>query len=276
MLTPIPAPAFQFDKPHDDWSLNVSLFGTFEGVNAPSSRIEALLMAHVKRQHFAGAVNCYASRWFDYRRLPFGHSFMLFSREYLTAMQRGARDFINSRGPMRTKTGKVMTRAQVASHMKLYGATFTKQTEADIWERDTRYIVGLFKAMTVADMFGMPYDLFCSLAIRQAMEANWTRVPQPSNLYGEKLAAETINLWDAHTSQRLVAAKHPFYSIEHYVGHPAQDDYHAYLVKQIMRRVDDIAIPLSIVLFDKPQLPLALAEQTFDASVIRRAKSLAA
>jgi hypothetical protein len=275
LITP-PSPTFSGTGPHDDWSLNLQMFGRFEGVNAPSSRLEALMMAHIKKQHFSDFVNVYQNRWWDYRRLAPGHSFMLFSREYLTAMQRGARDFVNSRGPMRRKDGKVMTRGEVASFNKLYGAVFNKQTEADVWERGSQYIVGLFKAMTMADMFGMPYSHFCTLAVRQALERSWTRVPQPWHLYSQQLGAETVNAWETLTTQRLITASHPTYLLDNYRGDPLQDAYHEWLIKQVQRRGDDPAMSLSIALFDKPQLPIAIAEKHFDGSVIRRARSMSA
>lgn len=275
-LTNDAPPPFSASEPHDPWDLTMSIFGAFEGVNQPSARIEAILAAHVKREHFADMAMIYESRWWDYRRLSPGHSFMLFNREYLKAMKSGARNFVQSRGPQRHENGKIMTPAEIASHNNLYGAIFTKQTESDVWERGSQYIVGVFKAMLAADIFGIPYDTFCKLSIEHALERQWDRVPQPWHLYNDRLCAETINLWTAQCQHKLRAAVHPMYELANYVGLPAQDQYRAWLIEQIEARVvTDPAIPLAVMVYHKRHLPEDMALAKFGEVTMRRAKALA-
>jgi hypothetical protein len=275
-LEAVPPPTFSASLANDPWDLNLAVFGLFEGINMPSARLEALLAAHVKKQHFADMAMVYESRWWDYRRLSPGHSFMLFNREYLKAMRAGARNFVMSRGPQRDKNGKVMTAGEVASFNKLYGAIFTKQVEADIWERGSQYIVGMFKAMVAADLFGIPYDAFCKLAIENALERQWDRVPQPWHLYNDRMCAETINLWQAECQHKLRAAAHPAFEIENYCGLKIQDDYRRWLIAQIEERgvVADPAVPLAVMVYHKRHLPEELAAAHFSEVTMRRAKAL--
>lgn len=275
LISSAPAAASFLAEPHDDPDLLVELFGAFEGVFSPSIRLEALLMAHVKRTHMKDVQYAYQARWWDYRRLPLGHSFMLFAREFFKAQRMAARIGLGKIGPIRFQ-GKTIADEQTKRRFRgLHGAIASETTERDIWDKEKSYIAKMFKAMVAADMFGIPYDAWCRLGFRTAGDLKWDRMPGPQHLYSDKLAAMTINEWELELSQRLRLASHPMYLAENYQGWKIQDDYYEWVRKAIERSARDVAIPLSIACFDKRQLPLELATQWFGEQQMKRARSLA-
>lgn len=269
-------PQPSFSRPHDNWELITGLFGGFEGALHPSSRIEAMIAAHVRRDHMGDITTVYDSRWWDYRRLSLGHSFMMFTRDFYASFRRAARQAMGQLGPLRGPDGKVADGRLVRRYQSLRGTLARDLTEKDIWDKDRPYIATMWKAMVAADLFGIPYPQFCQIGFRVASDHKWERVPSPRHLYSDRMAALIVNGWEELTSQRAITAKHPMYLVENYEGHPVQDAYREWLIRTVSRRQDDIAIPLSIVVFDRPQLPEDMALAAFGANTLRRARSMAA
>ncbi len=245
----------------DDLILVNSVQGAFPGSVLPSTRIEALIAAHVPRKQIADVADVYAMRWWDYRRLAPGHSFMLFAHTYYSSFRLSARKFLAHRH---------RDHAKVA----LVGAGQIQFKAEEVWDRDQAHITGLWKAMLTADSLGMPYDQFCRLGFNVAIDTAWTRLPNPWQLYSEKMGAMIYDAWLKAQEDRIFFARHPIYSVENYAGSPLQDEYRSWLIEQIQGR--DHKLPALVqAVYQNPQLPEAEALQLFPASVMKRASLLA-
>ena len=248
--------------PTDDPVIITSLHGMFPGSVLPAARIEGLIAAHVPRKHIRQVSDVYEFKWWDYRRLSPGHSFMLFTETYYKAFRLAARKFLAHR----TSTGRPV--ALVGSGEMYYRA-------ADIWDRDARHITGMWNAMLTADSLGIPYDRFCQLAFQIATDQAWTRLPRPSQLYSDKMGAQILQAWLDLREERFFYARHPIYRVDNYAGTPLQDEYREWLIDELKGKASLVS-PLASVVFMTPQIPESLAAAHFPQQSIYRARLLAA
>lgn len=242
--------------------------GAFYGGALPAAQIEGLIAAHVPKKEIKDVADVYGTKWWDYRRLSPGHSFYLFAHHYYRASQTAAKRMVSER----PNQGFDKDRKKALS---IFGPALVQMQVSDVWQKDKAHITGLFKAMLVADALGMPYDTFCRLSCRVAIERLWKRLPRPSQLYSDKLAAYVLDEWETMQTQRLLSAKHPLYSVENYAGLQVQDDYRQYLI-QAIDKLDSPVAPLMEVVYQRPQLPEDLASQHFSDNALKRARLLAA
>lgn len=241
--------------------------GNFFGAALPAAQIEGLIAAHVPKIEIREVADVYNSKWWDYRRLTPGHSFYLFAHHYYRASQTAAKRMVKERPHDGFSKDKKKSLSWV-------GPALVQMQVSDVWERDKAHITGLFKAMLVADALGIPYDQFCRLGCRVAIDRLWKRLPRPSQLYSDKLAAYVLDEWENLQEQRLFSATHPLYAAENYAGLKVQDDYRDYLVSAI-KKLDSPVVPLMEVVYQRPQLPEDFAEQHFPAQALKRARLLA-
>lgn len=236
-----------------------SVQGAFPGSVLPSIRIEALIAAHVPKKHIKDVAEIYDLRWWDYRRLAPGHSFMLFCHNYYRAFRLAAKKYLAYQRRHDLKG--------------IVGPGAMMRTADGIWEMDASHITGMWKAMLTADMLGMPYDMFCKIAMEVATVDGWKRLPQPRQLYNEKMGARILMEWDQLRANRIFTACHPLYRTENYEGLKMQDDYREWLIDEI-RDFDRKVPALLNAIWVSEQLPEALARQNFPANVINRAATL--
>lgn len=225
-------------------------------------KIEALIAAHVPHTHIKDVAAVYQHKWWDYRRMSPGHCFMLFTHCYYRAFRLAARKFL-------------AYRARDHRMIALVGGGQVQFRADEIWERDKSHISGMWNAMMTADALGMPYDRFCAMAFQIALDTAWTRLPRPSQLYSDKLAAKTLQSWLDLRSERLMFAKHPLYRVENYAGTELQDSYREWLVDEIKNQSGAVQA-LAEVVYRNPQLPEAYAAQHFPAHAMNRARLIAA
>lgn len=257
----------------DDPMTIIATQGAFYGASLPAQHIEGLIAGNIPKKHITEVSDCFASRWWDYRRLSPGHSFYYFAHCYYEGAQRTSRKLL--RDHLSTRSG---TRAQTQEERKrLYqfvGPALNEMDISQIWDREPSHITGLWKAMLVADALGMPYPEYVKLTMRIAIDRMWTRLPQPTQLYSEDLAARVMDEWDALRPERLTVAKHPIYEVENYVGTPLQDEYREWLIEELKQLRSDLIPALMQVMYVTPQLPLDLAQQHFPQQALNRARLL--
>lgn len=251
----------------DDPVLVTGVQGNFYGAALPAAQIEALIAAHVPKKEIREVAEVYGSKWWDYRRLAPGHSFYLFAHHYYRASQTAARRVVSER------PHEVYSKDKRKS-LSWVGPALVQMQVSDVWERDKAHITGLWKAMLVADALGIPYDHFCRLSCRVAIDRLWKRLPRPSQLYSDKLAAYVLDEWEGLQTQRSFFATHPIYSIENYAGTDLQDGYREYLVEAI-NKLDCPVTALMEIVYQRPQLPEAVASQHFSDQALKRARLLA-
>ena len=154
----------------DDCNTMVRLHGIFPCGTTPSAQIEGLIAAHVPRRHIKDASGVYETRWWDYRLMSPGHSFMLFTHTYYKSFKAHAKTFMAHRNRTTKK------------NIGFIGLGEMFHTAEDIWQRDQRHITGMWNAMLAADALGIPYDHFCRLAFQTAIDQKWTRLPRPNQI----------------------------------------------------------------------------------------------
>lgn len=248
--------------PIDDPVIITSLHGAFPGSIVPAARIEGLIAAHVPIKHIQDVSDVYAHKWWDYRRLSPGHSFMLFATCYYKAFRLAARTFLAHRKREGRKIG-------------LVGVGELQYKAEEIWDRDAAHITGMWKAMLMADALGIPYDRFCQLAFQVATDTAWNRLPRPSQLYSEKMAAMVLQAWMDLRKDRMILARHPIYKIENYADTQLQNDYRQWAIQEL-KDMDSPLAGLSAAVYSIRQIPEDMASQHFPQPLMNRARLLAA
>lgn len=259
---------FSVNDRTDDAVITIGVQGAFFGSALPAAQIEALIAAHVPKKEIREVADVYGSKWWDYRRLSPGHSFYLFAHHYYRAVRTAAKRMVSERpadGHLKANSG--------GHRIGIHGSALAQMNVSDLWDRDKAHITGLWKAMLVADALGMPYDQFCRLACRVAIDRLWKRLPRPSQLYSDKLAAYVLDEWEELQKQRFITATHPLYAVENYAGLQVQDDYRAWLIEQVKKQ-DSPIVPLMSAVYERPQLPEDVALQHFPAQAVKRARLL--
>ena len=241
--------------------------GAFFGSNLPAARIEGLIAAHIPRKEIVGVAASYGTKWWDYRRLTPGHSFLLFAHHYYKAYKISARKVLAERARQKASTRNQMGAA-------LIGVANVQFSVEEIWDRDKGHLTGMWNAMLMADELGIPYDTYCRLGNQAAIDGLWKRLPRPSHLYGNKIGAALLNSWETLSRDRLFTAKHPLYSLDNYAGLPVQDAYQEWLIEQLKERGDPTTA-LATVVYRSPQLPEAKAKAEFPATALNRARLMA-
>jgi len=252
----------------DDPITRMSVLGNFYGVTQPAPRAEALIAAHVPREHITDVADVYATRWWDYRRLAPGHAFYLFAHHYYTGARHAARKFVKE---VATSPAFQHDRSRAFA---IVGSSLSNASSEDVWQKDQAEITGLWKAMLIADAFGIPYPEFVKLSCRIALQRMWTHLPRPAHLYSESLAPHVIDEWEALKKERFMSSSHPIYAEENYVGLDLQDEYRGWLIEHIKGLKSDKLSALMIAIYDKRQLPEQMALQHFPAQLITRARLL--
>lgn len=225
-------------------------------------RIEALITAHVSRSYIQEVGQVFDYKWWDYRRLAPGHSFMLFAHTYYRHYRLAARKLLRSS----TRDHRLIA---------LKGKAAGAYTAGEIWDRSSIHLTGMWKAMLTADALSMPYDTYCELAMRIAIDTAWSNIPQPNQIYSDKMGAMIYDEWLKIRSERLFCATHPIYRSEYFM----EDvefivDYREWIIDEIKDQ-DRIVPALASVVYDRKQIPEELAEQHFPLPALQRAKLIA-
>jgi hypothetical protein len=227
---------------------SIEHLGDFVGAGRSNARVEAFLMGQLAPADMELAAGLYEKRWFDYRFVPLGTSLSYFIHQYHLAYREIVRRFRGKR--------------------RMYQA-------GPLVDLPKAHVTGFWRAMCYADEFGLPYDFFILAVMEWADRRGWHHIPLPANLYDDRAVIEVTEKWSQRLQDRFITATAPEYDLVNYVGHPAQDAYHGYLIQQVRaRHVPRFA--LATVLFERPQLPMQLALDSFGAEMVREAKRTAA
>jgi len=235
--------------------------GAFTGCVMPASRIEAMIASKVRKTHIKCVPEAYFTRWWDYRLMSPGHSFMLFAHHYYRSFKIYARKML----AYRPRDGRLRG---------LIGGIATEYTAAEIWEREPVHISGMWNAMLAADGLGMPYPDYCSLVFQEAIAAAWTHLPYPNQMCAPKIAAPALMAWEGSRADTFKQAKHPIYLIENYDGLALQDEYRAWAIAEI-KAMNNPRGALAQTLFINPQIPEELARSAFPPGLIDTARAIA-
>lgn len=253
----------------DDPITMIGVHGDFYGAAVPAARTEAMLAASINREHFDNTADILVDRWWDYRRMAPGHSFYLFAHHYYRAVTVARRKFVHE--VYNTFTEQDDRKKMLA----IVGKSLAQQSAEDIWDTDKWHVTGMWKAMLIADAFGIPYDFFVQTACVKARELGWKHIPRPAQLYSDAIAVAVTNEWEKMRSEKLFMAKHPIYSVDNYAGLELQDAYRDWLVKNIAEQRNKVTA-LMVAIYDRRQLTEEIALDHFSPTLVTRARLLAA
>lgn len=205
----------------------------------------------------------FSCKWFDYRQLHpaqatylYAHDYInVFRRHYALNFDRSAtegptpirpwymEDIFESGPPQTAELRRVRTRlenyrskgeAAAVAHVteKLCAA------EKKIEKRRNFVLSGLWRGRMVADMMGMPYDIFIDFSFAHRLRG-WRQahMPGPHMLYEFKFGIEVINdKWSERQASSIVTATNDIYRNDNYQNTRAQNDHHEWLFDQAMKR----------------------------------------
>lgn len=189
------------------------------------------------------------SRWFDYRNLLPAQATYLFAAQYRQEFAEAYKRIVDIR---------TVGIAKAFSPEDVF-----KSSE----------LVAIWLARREADRLGCKYDFYLHYIFNRYAERGWKTLPRPNQLYAEEVVLDIRDAWERRCREVMQTAVTPFFSTDNYVGHPDQDAYHAWVVKQIKSR-EHKHLALATVLKQKI-LPLELAGREFGVDLLNRARSFA-
>ena len=210
---------------------------TREPVRLTRDDCEALALtkihANVRKEESA----LMATRWFDYRLLHPVQATLFFARVYENAI----RDIhARTKDQLEAESVLVLDDANVLN---------------------TRDGTSYWQARQACDRIGCRYDFALRWIMNRYTDRGWQVFPRPNQLYGVELVMDLADAWAIECSASLQFPISPFYRTEHYVGHPDQDAYQAWLVGQIKSRTAEHWRPLSRAMGERViDVDLALRE----------------
>lgn len=197
-------------------------------------------------QHREREADLRANSWFDYRNLLPAQATYLFAahyrHEYLEAYKR---------------TVDIRTVDQVNPFKP-----------ADIFK--SADLVPMWLARREADRIGCKYSFYLRFCFHRFPDRGWKNLPRPNQMYAEELVLDIEDAWKQRCREVMQLAESPFFAVDHYVGHPDQDAYHAWVVGQIKKR-EQKHLALARILKNKV-LPYELAGREFGPEVMKRAE----
>jgi hypothetical protein len=189
----------------------------------------------------------FTSKWFDYRYLNPVKATYLYAHEFKKVYRRFFRKTIDYRG------------AEAVRPLK----------RDDLFECPQALISAIWRGRQHADAMGIPYDLYIDFAMEACLRF-WKRphLPRPAQLYSGEVCEFVQKKWEDHQQGFLHVGDHYSFRVQHYVGTPAQDDHHEWLMNQATKRSNSF---MSLKgMFDGDLLPIAKIEARFGHEVSQR------
>jgi hypothetical protein len=185
------------------------------------------------------------SRWFDYRHLLPGQATQLFADRFeaiYTEMYAKLRDY------------------RTAESVRIFTTEIFSSPD----------LIPCWTARQAADEIGCDYDFYIRFTLARAWDRGWRYIPRPNQLYNEALTTDMKETWESQSRFVLKLAQHERFKLDAYEGHPDQDAYHAYLIRQVTQREQKHMV-LGRLLHKERCLPEELAVQHFGNDLVRKA-----
>lgn len=131
-----------------------------------------------------------------------------------------------------------------------------------------------WRARQACDQVGCRYEFALRWAMTRMGERGWHVFPRPNQLYSIELVLDLADAWKIECAASLQFPISKFFKIDHYVGHPDQDAYQAWLIEQIKSRTNEHWRPLSRA-FSEKVLDHELAVKAFGLESVKKARAVA-
>lgn len=186
---------------------------------------EVNVLTHISKKLLEHEKELFSTKWFDYRFMtPFAAT-MRYVDEFVTVGRRIYRREID------------LERSQ---HIYIPSSLMIRRKLAEGLDTKTKSaLTGYWRGRQVADALGMPYADYIETALSYRMRV-WQRtyLPRTTQLYDGALVEKVQERWSELLEASFYYAEHHAYMGENYVGLPAQNDYHEFLIQQAERTTD--------------------------------------
>lgn len=234
--------------------------------------MDAILSWALPHADLETARSLFATKWWDYRFIHPGYGFFLFADIYAKEVENWRSRFgVNPYATVPQANGPIF-REETGRKRKL-ARTTVKPTEPE----EKRLILAppaqrtaMWRAMSIADAHGIPYDRFVALGMAHAFDSQWGRLPLPHHLYSTTMVQGILARWEAEQADLIRLPTDPLFSAPAYQGHPWQTAQQRWLMDLIAARPNPV-IPLAQYLARERRLVPSLAVQRFGVSVVRDA-----
>lgn len=217
-------------------------YGEFYGAKLTEQRCEELALTRIGPELLRAEASLMQTKWFCYRRMHFVKATYLFANAYRDAFEQAWK-----RNFDRFELAKTGIRAW---------------SGPDIFDLERSRIQGFVKARQAADRFGVPYNVFCRVAVQAVLDDAWTlkqsykhnTIPRPEHLRSLHAIKTTVRTWELEEcAAKLRFSPLDYYLTQHYVGATDQDAHQSWLIDQIKRRQTP-SYALRHVVIDRPML----------------------
>lgn len=190
---------------------------------------DMIVFAEIRQDVLDAEFGLFASKWFDYR--------------HMTPMQ-ATKVYIEHYGRIYREVYAETFDKNTAEHIRVVTVESVfegLQAEHGSKERNKakKNLTACWRGRQVADILGMPYDLYIQLAFAYRLRFwNQRYLPQPQHLYGEFEVEKIQARWQEEQAASLFTAQHPAYLVQNYAGAAHQDAHHEWLFRQAELRTD--------------------------------------
>lgn len=173
----------------------------------------------------------WSNKWFDYRHMTLLQATHRYMEVYGDIYRRiFAREFDRERAEHIKPLNFELILAALRPNGQMDNKKVTKAK---------KQLVGCWRGRQIADMLGMPYEVYIDLAFTYRMR-RWKQntMPQPFHLYHEYDVEKISDRWEELQASRLYLSEHSAYLVQNYRDLPQQNDYHEWLFKQAKLRTN--------------------------------------
>lgn len=214
--------------------------------------LDVLASNFVRKDLLAEEPDLYVSKWYDYRHLHYVTCSGQFVSEYSRAFRQASQlriDFEEGKSRTGLKWGK------------------------SLFDLDKATITGVWKARQHCDRKGMPYGVFCGIAMEIATKCGWEFLPRPQHLCGDDLIERIEYHW-----QDLLLHSPPLSQEDRFLacafkGEQDQIAYRDYLVGLVKARHHPQYMLATMLA--KGRLDCEFAASAFDSEVLDLALEIA-
>src|SRR5690554_2626742 len=130
------------------------------GLNLTALEYDTLACQHIRPDLLQLEAGLYQTKWWDYRIMHPMEATYHFAQAYVQAVK-----------------------AAVRKRIDLYVSINCKPLKDQDFLKCSRHVItGLWKARQEADRHGIPYDFWCSKAMKYAQDRDWRYLPKPTHL----------------------------------------------------------------------------------------------
>jgi hypothetical protein len=220
----------------------------FRGDKLTVADCELLAFARIGRAHRERESYLFTTKWFDYRHLHPVKATYLFAHRY----EECVRAFYSE-----TKDRASADKARAFDTPNVFA---------------NREIAAVWIARQAMDAIGCRYEFGIRFALKRFNDRGWRMFPRPNQLYSTEFLLDLRDAWQRQCDAVLELPKHPRFNVAAYEGHPDQDAWQAWAVRQIKRRQHQDRV-LSR-LFQEELLPVGLASRSFPGPIYDKAVKL--